>query len=181
VFTLGGQLQAGEVTVRFASRIVGTHRRFPRKRREHGQGEERHPPVDRQWARAVTGIGAALVVTILCVAGCADSAAICSQAGGEYANGACTLSGSSQLAVQQWCETNGGVHLAGPNLCGYGRPLSLLPTSASGHPDGRDGTTHLLLEPPESLEKLAALTPTARSASAPLPRRARSARCLAKA
>ena len=57
MLTLGGQLQAGEVTVRFASRIVGAHRRFPRKRRAHGQGEERHPPVDRQWARADTGIG----------------------------------------------------------------------------------------------------------------------------
>jgi hypothetical protein len=79
VLTLGGQLQAGEVTVRFASRI-GAHRRFPRKRGAHGQGEERHPPVDRQWARADTGIGPALVVTILCVAACADSAAICSQA-----------------------------------------------------------------------------------------------------
>ena len=80
MLTLGGQLQAGEVTVRFASRIVGAHRRFPRKRRAHGQGEERHPPVDRQWARADTGIGPALVVTILCIAACADSAAICSQA-----------------------------------------------------------------------------------------------------
>ena len=80
MLTLGGQLQAGEVTVRFASPIVGAHRRFPRKRRAHGQGEERHPPVDRQWARADTGIGPALVVTILCVAACADSAAICSQA-----------------------------------------------------------------------------------------------------
>jgi hypothetical protein len=120
VLTLGGQLQAGEVTLRFASRIVGAHRRFLHKRREHGQGEERHPPVDRKWARAVTGIGAALVVTILCVAACADSAAICSRAGGEYANGACTLSGPSQLAVRHWCETHGGVHLTGPNTCGYG-------------------------------------------------------------
>jgi hypothetical protein len=120
VLTLGSQLQADEVTLRFPSRIVGTHRRLLRKRREHGQGEEQHPPVDRKWARGVTGIGAALVVTILCVAACADSAATCSRAGGEYANGACTLSGSSQLAVRQWCEANGGVYLAGPNLCGYG-------------------------------------------------------------
>ena len=120
VLTLDGQLQAGEVTLRFASRIVGEHRRFLRKRREHGQDEERHPLVDRKWARAVTGIGAALVVTILCVAACADSAAICSRAGGEYANGACTLSGPSQLAMRHWCETHGGVHLAGPNICGYG-------------------------------------------------------------
>ena len=51
------------MTVRFASRIVGAHRRFPRKRRAHGQGEERHPPVDKQWARADTGIGQALAVT----------------------------------------------------------------------------------------------------------------------
>jgi hypothetical protein len=68
----------------------------------------------------LTVSGAALVVTILCVAACADSAAICSRAGGEYANGACTLSGPSQLAVRHWCETHGGVHLAGPNICGYG-------------------------------------------------------------
>ena len=72
-----------------------------------------------QWQRQIR-IGAALVVTILCVAACADSAAICSQAGGEYANGACTLSDSSQLAVRHWCETHGGVYLAGPNTCGYG-------------------------------------------------------------
>ena len=90
------------------------------KRRGDGQGEERHPPVDRRWARAVTGIGAALVVTILGVVACADSAATCSRAGGEYANGTCTLSGPSQQAVRQWCEANGGVHLSGPNLCGYG-------------------------------------------------------------
>ena len=79
-----------------------------------------HPPFDRKWARAVGGIGATLVVTILCVVACADSAAICAQAGGEYANGACTLSGPSQQAVKQWCQANGGVHLAGPNICGYG-------------------------------------------------------------
>jgi len=120
VLTLDGQLQAGEVTLRFASRIVGEHRRFLRKRREHGQGEERHPPFDGKWASAVTGIGAALVVTMLYVAACADSAATCSRAGGEYVNGACTPSGPSQLAVRRWCEANGGVHLAGPNICGYG-------------------------------------------------------------
>ena len=113
-------LTLDEVTLRLASRTVGAHRRFRRKRREHGQGEERHRPVDRQWARAVTGIGAVLGVTIFCVAACANSAATCSRAGGEYANGACTLSGPSQQAVRQWCEANGGVHLAGPNLCGYG-------------------------------------------------------------
>jgi hypothetical protein len=94
VLTLGGRRQAGEVTAPFASRVVGGQGRF--------------------------GIGAALVVTILYVAACADSAAICSRAGGEYANGACTLSGPSQLAVRHWCETHGGVHLAGPNTCGYG-------------------------------------------------------------
>jgi hypothetical protein len=120
VLTLGGQLQAGEVTRRFASRIVGAHRRFLRKRREHGHGEERLPPVDKRWARALSGIGAALVVTILCVTACAGSAAICSRAGGEYANGACTQSDSSQQAVRSWCEAHGGVHLSGPNLCGYG-------------------------------------------------------------
>jgi hypothetical protein len=120
VLTLGGRRQAGEVTAPFASRVVGGPGRFLRKRREHGQGEERHPPFDGKWARAVTGIGAALVVTILYVAGCADSAATCSRAGGEYANGACTPSGPSQLAVRRWCEAHGGVHLAGPNICGYG-------------------------------------------------------------
>jgi hypothetical protein len=98
----------------------GRGERFRRRRREHGQGQERHRPIDRQWARAATGIGAALGVTILCVAACADSAATCSRAGGEYANGACTLSGPSQQAARQWCEANGGVYLAGPNLCGYG-------------------------------------------------------------
>ena len=91
-----------------------------RKRGEDGQDEERHPPVDRQWARQVTGIGAAFVVTILGVVACANSAATCSRAGGAYVNGACTLSGPSQQAVRQWCEANGGVHLSGPNLCGYG-------------------------------------------------------------
>lgn len=83
-------------------------------------GVRGHPPFGRKWARAVTGTGVALVVTILCVAACADSAATCSRAGGEYANGACTLSGPSQLAVRRWCEANGGVYLAGPNICGYG-------------------------------------------------------------
>ena len=108
------------MTPRLASRVVDAHRRFLRKGRKHGQGERLHPPFDRKWARAVTRIGAALVGTILCVAACADSAAICTRAGGEYANGACTLSGPSQLAVRQWCEAHGGVHLAGPNTCGYG-------------------------------------------------------------
>jgi len=117
VLTLGGQLQAALL---FASRIVCAHRRFLRKRREYGQGEEQHPPVDKKWARALIGTVAALVVTLLGVAACAGSAATCSRAGGEYANGACTLSGSSQEAVRHWCETHGGVHLAGPNLCGYG-------------------------------------------------------------
>jgi len=86
----------------------------------YNSGSVSHPSVDRKWARAVTGIGAALVVTTLSVAACADSAAICSRAGGEYANGVCTLSGPSQQAVRQWCEAHGGVHLAGPNICGYG-------------------------------------------------------------
>ena len=83
-------------------------------------GVRGHPPFDRKWARAVAGTGVALVVTILCVAACADSAATCSRAGGEYANGACTLSGPSQLAGRRWCDANGGVYLAGPNICGYG-------------------------------------------------------------
>ena len=82
--------------------------------------EGQHRPFDRKRAGAVSGMGAALVLTILCIGGCADSAAICIRAGGEYANGACTLSGPSQLAVRQWCEAHGGVHLAGPNTCGYG-------------------------------------------------------------
>ena len=84
-----------------------------------GLGRAQSEPV-RLGPRAVTGVGAALVVIHLCVAACADSAAICSRAGGEYANGACTLSGPSQLAARQWCEAHGGVHLAGPNICGYG-------------------------------------------------------------
>jgi len=111
--------QTSEMTLRLASRVDDAHRRFARKRREHGQAEEPHPPCDGRWAKAIGGIGAA-IVTILFVAGCADSAATCSRAGGEYANGACTLSGPSQQAVRQWCEAHGGVHLAGPNTCGYG-------------------------------------------------------------
>jgi len=112
--------RASGMTPRLVSRVVDAHRRALRKRGKHGQGEELHPPFDRKWGRAVSRIGAALVVTILCGAGCADSAAICTQAGGEYTNGACVLSGPSQLAVRQWCETHGGVYLAGPNTCGYG-------------------------------------------------------------
>ena len=108
------------MTPRLASRVVDAHRRFLRKRREHGQGGGLRPPYDRKRARAVGGIGAALVVASLCVAACADSAATCTRAGGEYANGACTLSGPAQSAVRQWCEAHGGVHLAGPNTCGYG-------------------------------------------------------------
>src|SRR5262249_57441299 len=83
-----------------------------RKRREDGQGEERHSPVDRRWARA--GIGAALVVTILGVVACADSAATCSRAGGEYVNGACTLSGPPQQYVRHWFDPNRHFHLSPP-------------------------------------------------------------------
>jgi hypothetical protein len=115
----GDQLQAGEVTLRYASPIVGAHRRILGKRRACGQGEERSA-FDMKAGRAAAGIGPALVLIVLCVAACADSAAICSRAGGAYADGACTLSGPSQLAVRHWCETHGGVHLAGPNVCAYG-------------------------------------------------------------
>jgi len=108
------------MTPRLASRVVDARRCFLRERREHGQGGELRPPFGREWTRAVSGIGAALVVASLCVAACADAAATCTRAGGEYANGACTLSGPAQQAVRQWCEAHGGVHLAGPNTCGYG-------------------------------------------------------------
>ena len=105
---------------RLASRVVDVHRRFPRERREHGEGGELRPPFDRKWTKALSGIGAALVVATLFVAACAGSAATCTRAGGQYANGACTLSGPEQSAVRQWCEAHGGVYLAGPNTCGYG-------------------------------------------------------------
>ena len=75
---------------------------------------------NRKRAKVASELGAALVVTSLCLGACADSAAVCTRAGGEYANGACTLSGPSQQAVRQWCDAHGGVHLAGPNICGYG-------------------------------------------------------------
>src|SRR5262249_59290171 len=114
------QLQVSEMTLRLASRVVDAYRLCLRERREHGQGEELHPPCERKWTRAIGGIGAAFVVASLCVAACADSAATCTRAGGEYANGACTLSGPAQQAVRQWCQAHGGVHLAGPNTCGYG-------------------------------------------------------------
>ena len=51
-----------------------------------------------------------------------DSAAICDAAGGRWVGGLCEYRLTpEQLALRQWCETQGGRYLTGDNTCAFGR------------------------------------------------------------
>ena len=73
-------------------------------------------------ARLVTAVLAGIALSL---AGCAGSGwlsgtAICEAAGGTYTGGTCSRWGPAQQAAQDWCETSGGVYLAGQEQCAFG-------------------------------------------------------------
>ena len=69
--------------------------------------------------RAIIAAGA-LALTA-CASGL-DAAAICERAGGRWAGGLCEYRLTpEQLALRQWCETQGGRYLNGDNTCAFGR------------------------------------------------------------
>jgi len=45
---------------------------------------------------------------------------ICQNAGGRYTNEGCDASTPAQKAAKDWCETHGGVYLAGQEYCAFG-------------------------------------------------------------
>jgi hypothetical protein len=69
--------------------------------------------------------GALLVLGIVLIAvlpGCSTEQLInaCRNAGGRYTDGGCDTSTPASRAAKEWCETHGGVYLAGQNYCAYG-------------------------------------------------------------
>jgi hypothetical protein len=47
-------------------------------------------------------------------------ARICQNAGGRYTAEGCDASTPAQKAAKDWCETHGGVYLAGQDYCAFG-------------------------------------------------------------
>jgi hypothetical protein len=45
---------------------------------------------------------------------------ICENAGGRYTNEGCDTSTPAKQAARDWCETHGGVYLAGQESCAFG-------------------------------------------------------------
>jgi len=45
---------------------------------------------------------------------------ICRNAGGKYTNTGCDVSSPAQKSAKDWCETHGGVYLAGQEYCALG-------------------------------------------------------------
>jgi hypothetical protein len=70
--------------------------------------------------RAVIGTAATLALASSGVFACADTAAICTRAGGTFAEGTCTRSGPEEAAVKRFCQERGAIYLAGSNTCAYG-------------------------------------------------------------
>jgi hypothetical protein len=54
----------------------------------------------------------------------AELSRICQSAGGNYTTEGCDASTPAQQAARDWCETHGGVYLAGQDYCamGHGGP-----------------------------------------------------------
>jgi hypothetical protein len=50
----------------------------------------------------------------------AELSRICQNAGGRYTTGGCDASTPAQQAARDWCETAGGVYLAGQEYCAFG-------------------------------------------------------------
>jgi hypothetical protein len=75
---------------------------------------------------AFRGVLRALIVTVvLALSACTGSGrfsatAVCERLGGDYVGGTCEHHTTpEELAAQQWCETHGGVYVAG-NGCVLG-------------------------------------------------------------
>jgi len=71
--------------------------------------------------RAVT-VSAFTIAVMLFVASCTTEQRVnlCRNAGGTYTNGSCDASTPAQKAAKEWCETHGGVYLAGQEYCAFG-------------------------------------------------------------
>ena len=70
----------------------------------------------------LSAVTAMAIVSLSACAGTGEVSAICEAAGGDYVGGTCAHRWTeAQLAAKRWCETHGGVYLAGDHVCAYGR------------------------------------------------------------
>jgi hypothetical protein len=70
-------------------------------------------------ARRLGAIG----IVALALSSCSgvEAGKICAAAGGTYRAGTCEAElGPAQREAKQWCETHGGVYLAGQGSCAFG-------------------------------------------------------------
>jgi hypothetical protein len=67
---------------------------------------------------------AVALVFLLSARSTAELSRICQSAGGKYTAEGCDGSTPAQHAARDWCETHGGVYLAGQDYCamGHGGP-----------------------------------------------------------
>src|SRR5262245_2282850 len=73
---------------------------------------------ERSIVRALGTVAAGLALTLSACAG--GGVAICEAAGGQYVGGTCSGWTSALEVAKEWCETHGGVFLAGQNTCAFG-------------------------------------------------------------
>jgi hypothetical protein len=71
--------------------------------------------------RHLEAIGIAMVALALSSCSGVEASRICAAAGGTYRAGTCETDLSpAQQEAKQWCETHGGVYLAGQGSCAFG-------------------------------------------------------------
>jgi hypothetical protein len=72
--------------------------------------------------RTHVALSVTVVALMLVLSACstAQLIRICENAGGRYTNGGCDTSTPAKQAARDWCETHGGVYLAGQEYCAFG-------------------------------------------------------------
>ena len=72
--------------------------------------------------RALVALSVTVVALMLLLSACttAQLCRICQNAGGRYTTEGCDASTPAQQAARDWCETHGGVYLAGQEYCAFG-------------------------------------------------------------